>query len=133
VPTLFTVEGQHPIRVRPAYRALSTPAGLAAPVEALRRPERYTGPFPYLPRWREFDYILVVDADVANAEGPLPAFPEIEPVADEGFARLYRIRHAGDAAAPPAPSTVRSAATAGPGSPRSAGGRPARLRAAGAP
>jgi hypothetical protein len=134
VPTLFSVPGQHPIKVEAPYSAISTPAGIAAPAEALRDPARWAGPFPYLPRWRAFDYILLVNADVASADGPLPAFPEIEPVADEGFARLYRIRHGGDAVAPP--PSVRSksisSASVGAGSPRSGAGQ-ARLRGVLAP
>ena len=39
--------------------------------------------------WRErFDYVLVLNADLADESGPLPPVPGLEPLADEGFARL---------------------------------------------
>jgi hypothetical protein len=42
--------------------------------------------------WHErFDYVLVLNADLPDASGPLPPVPGLEPVADEGFARLYRV------------------------------------------
>ena len=47
----------------------------------------------YLRAWRErFDYALVVNADLPDDLGPFVPPPELELVADEGFAQLYRIR-----------------------------------------
>ncbi len=53
---------------------------------------------PYHKLWRErFDYVLLLNADTADKYGSVPLPPELEPVADEGFARLYRIRRAATA------------------------------------
>ena len=94
VPHLFTIAGKQPLRVLPPWDAISVPEGPLAPVDKLGDPSTLAG--PYLGRWREcFDYILVVNADMPNAGGPLPASPAIAPVADEGFARLYRIDRPG--------------------------------------
>ena len=94
VPHLFTIAGKQPLRVLPPWDAISVPEGPLAPVDKLGDPSTLAG--PYLGRWREcFDYILVVNADMPNADGPLPASPAIAPVADEGFARLYRIDRSG--------------------------------------
>lgn len=94
VPHLFTAAGKQPLRVLPPWDSISVPDGPLAPVDKLGDPSTLAG--PYLGRWREcFDYILVVNADMPNAGGPLPASPAIAPVADEGFARLYRISRPG--------------------------------------
>lgn len=88
LPTLFTVPGQQPLRVRPPWRALSThvsaipfPAmlGQSAPSDA------------YLQRWRAFDYILLINADLPT-DHPLTA-RAVTRAAGNGFAALYRIEH----------------------------------------
>jgi hypothetical protein len=90
VPTLFTAAGQQPVRVLPPWKNISVVAGPLAPVDKLGDPTQ--GVATYLSRWRDcFDYILVVNADMPNADGPLLASPAIVPVDNEGFARLYRI------------------------------------------
>jgi len=92
VPNLFTAAGEQPIRVLPPWNDISAAAGPIEPVNQLGNPDLLTA--PYLGRWHEcFDYILVVNADMPNAKGPLPQSPAIVPVADEGFARLYKITH----------------------------------------
>ena len=102
VPTLFSMPGIQPIRVRPPYDAWAVPSGSPAPVHLLREGveglrvanwqlDRFPRDYAYLEHWRSFDYVLVVNADRPDAiGGDLP--PELELVADEGFARLYRIR-----------------------------------------
>ncbi len=90
VPTLFTAAGEQPIRVLPPWDAISIAAGQPEAIDRLGDPSAKMA--SYVKRWREcFDYILVVNADMPNAGGPLPASPAIVPIADEGFARLYRI------------------------------------------
>lgn len=89
VPTLFSAEGKQPVRVLPPWYGLSVPDGVLpeprhlqiAGTPLLRRA------FPYLAAWRQhFDHLLLIDAEgqPAPAEG-------LELLADEGFARLYRI------------------------------------------
>jgi hypothetical protein len=46
----------------------------------------------YLKVWRErFDYVLVVNADAPDDDGPFVPPAEMELVRDEGFAQLYHI------------------------------------------
>jgi hypothetical protein len=88
VPTLFTVPGQQPMAVKPPYVSKSVFSsgipfipGLDNPI-ALRLD-------PYLHHWqRDFDYVLLLNADVGHA-----TVPGARVVADEGFARLYKVVH----------------------------------------
>ena len=97
VPTLFANPGKQVVQVLPPYRMISVPEGAIASVDQLGRRPGAIGrhEFPYLAAWRCFDYILVTDADVANAAGAMPTIPQITLVEDAGFARLYAIRHGG--------------------------------------
>lgn len=96
VPTLFTAPGKQPLRVLPPWTAISVLEGGPAPVRLLWS---YT-PTPqlsyamgYVADWRRrFDYVLVLDAQVPVDRNE-SALPELELVADQDFARLYRIRH----------------------------------------
>jgi hypothetical protein len=101
VPTLFTTSGKQSLQVRAAWRDIAVPEGTPAPVHALASfmptaANRYF--FGYVQHWREhFDYVLVINADLPDADGEPPRLPDLELVADEGFARLYRnvsVRHA---------------------------------------
>lgn len=95
VPNLFTAAGKQPIRVLPPWIRIAVAEGAPETVDALANP-KLLATHPYLGRWRDcFDYILVVNADMANAAGPMPRSPAILLAADEGFARLYRIDRAG--------------------------------------
>ena len=95
VPTLFTAPGKQPLRVLPPWTSISVLEGVPAPVPLLWS---YT-PTPwmsyavgYVADWRKrFDYVLVLDAQV-TVDGDEASLPELEPVADRGFARLYRIK-----------------------------------------
>jgi hypothetical protein len=94
VPNLFTAAGKQPIRVLAPWNAIAVPEGTLASVDELGRGDPAAGAYPA--RWREcFDYILVVNADMPNAAGPLPVSPALSLAADEGFARLYRIARTG--------------------------------------
>ena len=80
-----------PGRSPPSVNALADPAVLA----------RSVGRAPYLRAWRErFDFALVLNADMRDDNGPFTPPAGVELVADEGFARLYRI----DRAAPQDPA-----------------------------
>ncbi len=96
VPTLFANPGKQVVQVRPPYASMAVPEGAIASVDRLGRPLSAADmhEFPYLILWRCFDYILVTDADIPNAEGAMPAMPEVSLVEDDGFARLYAIRQA---------------------------------------
>ena len=99
VPTLFAMRGKQPIRVLPPWNALAVDDGGPLSVRALlaEKPERYKPewggrPVHHLERWRErFDHVLVVNADMPDGTGPARPVPGLELVADEGFARLYRV------------------------------------------
>jgi len=96
VPTLFTAPGKQPLRVVPPWDAISVLEGVPAPVHLLRsfvRSPDVLYAAGYAENWRtRFDYVLLVNADLPDADGELPPQPELELLADEGFARLYRIR-----------------------------------------
>ncbi len=96
VPTLFSARGKQPVQVLPPWNDLVEPDGGVLPsVHALTRPAAYArdvGDARYLKNWRErFDYALVVNADMPDDDGPFAPPAGVELVADEGFARLYRI------------------------------------------
>lgn len=91
VPTLFSFAGRQPVRIREPWVRLSRPDGLLPQPRHLSldgAAQRRAG-YPYLAAWRaDFDYLLVLDA-ASRSAGALPA--GLDPVADEGYARLYRI------------------------------------------
>ncbi|WP_198370246.1 hypothetical protein [Roseomonas rosulenta] len=102
VPTLFTGRGKQPLRPRFPWDALAVPDGwafslhlLALPPEVLRErlaADPYLAGARYLADWRNsFEFLLVLNADQPDREGPIPRIPGIELVADEGFAQLWRI------------------------------------------
>ena len=66
------------------------PNDLAAPIADLNLHHM----FGYLDSWHtRFDYALLINADVPP-EPDQPPLPNVfELITDEGFARLYRIRH----------------------------------------
>jgi hypothetical protein len=93
-PLIFSMQGKQPLRVRAPWNEISVPNGGRSPTfSVLRRPTRgWLQIAPYIRHWRErFDYALMLNADVLediNKE----AVPEgMTLVANEGFARLYRI------------------------------------------
>jgi hypothetical protein len=97
VPTVFAARGKQPLSLRPPWSEIGVPEGMIPNVHALTDPGMANGWFlevaPYVLRWRDrFDYVLMLNADMQDQYGPVVLPPELEPVADEGFARLYRIR-----------------------------------------
>jgi putative flippase GtrA len=103
VPTLFTARGKQPITVRSPWSEIAVPEGDLAQPMALTDEALIRHRFPYVGLWRtRFDYLLLLNADLTDRNGPLPADPALQLVADEGFARLYRIiRESGARPAPP--------------------------------
>ncbi len=102
VPTLFATPGKQPLRVREPWQSFATPEGLAAPVDYLTRFEetaeaRYF--YSFARNWQDhFDYVLVVNADLPHRAGNATP-PELELIADEGYAKLYRTQRAARLAA----------------------------------
>jgi hypothetical protein len=99
-PTLFAQRGVHPFSVTPAWRDMAYVEGGDLPSVAVLTDPRLMARFPpYLSLWRRFDYVLVLNADFADRNGPVRLPPELTEVKDAGFAQLWRI-------AAPAPATV---------------------------
>jgi hypothetical protein len=97
VPTLFTARGKQPLIVRPPWDRIAVETGIPVPVNFLTHYEpkpKVVYLIGYAANWREtFDYALLLNADLAPARTQAALPPGLELVADEGFARLYRIRH----------------------------------------
>lgn len=103
VPTTFATAGQQPLAVRPAWLNTAFPGHPPASIHALDG--HGGGPWKivagYAACWRtHFDYALVINADLPDKDGPLRPPPGLHLVADEGFARLYKI----DRTTPPGPN-----------------------------
>lgn len=93
VPTLFAVPGQHPLSLAPGWRL---PAVTASAIPYPRQLGEISASDPYLGDWRAFDYVLVLNADLAAASSFAPQVSGgLESVADRGFAHLYRVRAPG--------------------------------------
>lgn len=93
VPTLFAQRGVHPIEVNPPWDQLAfREGGDLASLAALGDPRLIPPGAPYVRLWRtRFDYVLVLNADQPDANGPRPLPPELRLQKDAGFAVLYRI------------------------------------------
>lgn len=94
VRSLFASPGKQPIVFKPPYDVLRN-EGASTPIQGLnvdwaRVMDRAD--------WQQrYDYLLILNADIAGT-GSLPAeTPTLQAVADRGFARLYRIRKPGTA------------------------------------
>ncbi len=96
VPTLFSARGKQPVRVLPPWSEIA--ASESGPF-LLPWLARYPATpfadfwFGYGREWRtRYDYLLVVAMDGAPPRSQALGDPALELIADEGFARLYRIR-----------------------------------------
>ena len=95
VPTLFAVPGQQPVRVLPPWTELKSPS-LGSPdvhiLDASGASDQIQA-FPFLSDWREkFDYVIAIGMDREDFQGPFTPPPQLNLVADKGYARLYRIQ-----------------------------------------
>ncbi|HTK34360.1 MAG TPA: hypothetical protein VL358_03610 [Caulobacteraceae bacterium] len=115
-PLIFTMQGKQPLRVRAPWNEISVPNGGRSPtLGVLRKPTRgWLIVAPYIRHWRErFDYALMLNADVLESVDK-EVLPEgMTLVANEGFARLYRIdrlRPAPPEEAEPDQNLIRAAA-----------------------
>jgi len=93
IPTLFTAAGKQPITVRSPYDSIAVREGILPGVEQLAAQEGKKIYSPkYLDNWRAcFDYVLVLNADMPNAKGPLPVLPELQLISNDGFSTLYKV------------------------------------------
>ena len=103
-PTLFAQRGVHPLRVSPQWRdAAYAEGGYLPSINALTNPQLMAKYPPYVRLWRDrFDYVLVMNADFPDRNGPVQLPPELSLVNDAGFAQLYRVTHRQSAAPPKA-------------------------------
>ncbi len=86
IPSLFTVPGQQPLAVKPAYQAKSVYSSGIPFISDIKMPMTRQLD-PYLDHWRQnYDYVLLLNADVGHT--PLPG---TRVVANDGFARLYKV------------------------------------------
>jgi hypothetical protein len=93
VPTLFAAPGKQPLRVRPPFDRVAYDDGGQPPdlfaLDGREPPRPYQ---PYLAAWRrQFDYVLVMNADDPFRRQALTPPAGLSLVTDQGFARLYRI------------------------------------------
>jgi hypothetical protein len=92
VPYLFTARGKQPLRVRAPWSEIAVPEGGPVPAHLLN--EDISESVPYMKDWNaRFDYLLLMNADIPNPGGPMPEIANVHLVADQGFARLYKIDH----------------------------------------
>ena len=95
MPLLFTARGKQPFRVLPPWDEISVPEGWLVTIHTLTNPvaekeNRWAA--PYMRFWHDrYDYILVVNCDMADKYGPFAPPPGLVLEDDEGFARLYRV------------------------------------------
>ena len=117
VPTLFTAPGKQPLKVQAPWRDISALEGVPAPVDALASFDASPGAiyfFGFVAHWRErFDYVLVVNADLPHGRVMTQPLPELELVADEGFARLYRVLQTNGGPPQPSPPSAKASGEAG--------------------
>jgi hypothetical protein len=100
-PMLFAQRGVHPFSVNPSWRAMAYVEGGDLPtIAALTDPKLMARYPPYLRLWRQYDYVLVLNADFADRNGPVRLPPDLALVKDAGFAQLWRLATPATVAAP---------------------------------
>ncbi len=94
-PMLFAMHGKQPIKVLEPYKRISVPNGGRTPTFTTINspPAKWLNEIaPYIKRWREdFDYALMLNADVLEDVNKERVPDGMTLIADEGFARLYKI------------------------------------------
>ena len=93
VPTLFAVPGQQPVRALPPWTELKSGTLEVPEIHLLDAPWKLdTRSFRFLSDWSDrFDYVVAIGMDGVDFLGPFTPPPNLKLVADEGYARLYRI------------------------------------------
>jgi hypothetical protein len=94
-PLVFSMHGKQPIKVLEPWKRISVPNGGRSPTFAtINSPNaKWLNEIaPYIKRWRQdFDYALMLNADVLEDVNKERVPEGMTLVADEGFARLYKI------------------------------------------
>ena len=94
-PLVFSMHGKQPIRVLEPYKRISVPNGGRSPTFTTINspPAKWLNEIaPYIKQWRQdFDYALMLNADVLEDVRKERVPVGMTLVADEGFARLYKI------------------------------------------
>lgn len=96
VPTLFSARGKQPVIALPPWNSLADPnAGILNDIHIIDPvpPEGLLFEGNYIGRWRDFDYLLILNADIPDQYGPFNKPAYVSLVRDAGFAKLYRIDH----------------------------------------
>ncbi|GAA0559552.1 hypothetical protein GCM10008942_05040 [Rhizomicrobium electricum] len=96
-PMMFAQYREKPILLRPAYVAIANPTGgVLYSVHALDHFEMLDPRTQFIRNWRQnFDYVLVLNADIPDRDGPFTPPPGLHLVNDTGFAQLYRVAKTG--------------------------------------
>jgi hypothetical protein len=92
-PMMFAQFREKPIQVQPQYVPISNPTGgVLFSVHSLTNFRLLNPRVQYIRKWREnFDYVLVLNADIPDRWGPFDPPKELQLVNDQGFAELYRV------------------------------------------
>jgi hypothetical protein len=99
-PLVFTTPGKQPLRVREPWKDISVPNGGRSPpfwalIPGAGKPALqriWLRDAPYIRHWRQrFDYALMLNCDVLEPVDRERAPEGLRLIADEGFARLYRV------------------------------------------
>lgn len=92
IPTLFSIRGQQPLRIAPAFQHLSSPSSAIPTIDELQSHQNQDNADPYLAHWEcDFDYLLVLEQDQL---GRRPEnFVGADLVKVTASERLYRLQH----------------------------------------
>jgi hypothetical protein len=95
-PKLFAVRGKQPLQVLGKWdRLVEHDGGDLASVHVLDGPARLGEP-SYVAGWRkDFDYVLVLNADMPDKSGPFRPPPELSLISSTPFAQLWRVARPG--------------------------------------
>lgn len=92
-PMMFAQYREKPIQLQPSVVPISNPTGgVLHSVHALDNFQLLNPRTQYIRNWRQhFDYVLVLNADLTDRDGPFTPPKGLVPVNDTGFAQLYRV------------------------------------------
>lgn len=103
IPTLFSIRGQQPLRIAPAFQPLSVESSSIPTISDLHRHKSEEGNDIYLTAWEcDFDFLLILEQDRDGRQEE--AFPTVHLVADTPTAHLYRLDRSAPASCAPAPT-----------------------------
>jgi hypothetical protein len=96
-PMMFAQYREKPIQLRPSMVPISNPTGgVLYSVNALENFKLLNPRTQFIRDWRKnFDYVLVLNADVPDRNGPFTPPKGLVLVNDTGFAQLYRVNKTG--------------------------------------